>query len=183
MANPSKLSLYIAGVEVGYGLKTKIQPRLVISNEQLRSLLEEEASYLMMLLAAANLTLQEFAGKVRFPASLEVAIGFLVDYVAPLAAILKSHGRHFVVEVMFNDPTITSVVKNKHLDKWRANNFQFKKVSGVKHPILHGGKWAALDETLSRLGGTILSAHDDVLRNMVHQLKTSRRKTNDSTDE
>lgn len=181
MANPSKLTLYVAATTSGYGLRTLVKPKLVISSEQLRNVLEEHLSPLMQVINVEGEPLK-FPGNVRLPVSLEIANEYLIHYVAPFVSCLNLYGRKFAVEVMFNDPTITSVVKNKHLDKWRANGFQFKKVSGVRHPILHAAKWAALDETLRVLDGTILSVHDDVLRDMVHKLKTSRSKKNESTD-
>jgi hypothetical protein len=176
MANPSKLSLYIAAVTAGGGVRTLVKPKLVLS-ERVRMFLEEEAN-LLMLSADLDSGIQKFAGSVKLPASLEVATEHLIYYVAPMASALGLHQRKCDIEVMFNDPAITTVVKHKYLDKWRLNNFSFKYVNKKKEPIPHAAQWATFDSVLRSLNGSVCYNHDDILRGLVGELKPSRRKKN-----
>lgn len=175
MANPSKITLYLASVTAGDGLRTHVRVKVVISNEQLRSLLEQDAETILRRMESSTNVQRVFAGNVKTPASLDVASDFLVEYISPLVAVLGNHLRKVSVEVMFNDPVITLVGKRGHLDTWRKNEFSYKKVGRQKFIIEHAGKWAAFDGILSRLKGTICYNHDDVLRDMVGELEQLRR--------
>jgi hypothetical protein len=181
MANPSKLTLYIAAITAGGGVRTLVKPKLVVSGSQIKDLLDEEASGLMLQVYLDN-KVQKFAGSVRMPASLEVATSQLIYFVAPIVSTLKMYNRKCAVEVMFNDPAINTVVKNNYLDKWRANEFSYKYVNKKKETISYAAKWATFDSVLRNLNGTITCNHDDVLRDMVGELKTLRRKNNVAND-
>lgn len=175
MGNPSKLSLYIVSMTAGDGLRTIVKAKVVISNEQLRSLLREKAEPLMNCLEVATAMTEKYAGNIKTAASLSVASDYLIEYIIPLASICWANSHKLDVEVMFNDPVITLVGKRGHLDAWRKNEFNYKRVGKQKFIIEHAGKWAAFDGILSRLGGKICYNHDDTLREMVGELTTLRR--------
>lgn len=175
MANHSKLTLYVASVQVGE-VRTLVKPQIYLSSEQVRRvLLEHDATLLEML--DQEKPLEKFVGNVRLAASLEVAFDYLLYSVAPVVGVFSRTGKKISIEVMFNDPTINRVVREGRVDQWRKNNFAFKNIGASRQPIQHASKWAAFDELLRRLGGKVCCNHDDILRAMVANLKKlSRRK-------
>lgn len=181
MANPSKLTLYIAAITAGDGVRTLVKPKIIVSSEQVRNVLQKEAPTLLQILEDDQ-EVRRYPGNVRLPASLETAFDLLLYRISIAYAVFNSVGKKLTVEVMFNDPVITLVAKRGHLDDWRRNDFSYRIVNRRKEAISHASKWAAFDSILQKLNGKICYNHDDVLREMVEDLKTSRRNKDDSSN-
>ncbi len=80
--------------------------------------------------------------------------------------------RHITLQVMFNEPTINTAIKNGSLDKWRAKQFEYKMVGRKKEVIPHASKWYMFDTIMGELNGTAVWYNDDeIMYNLVDNLK------------
>jgi hypothetical protein len=178
MGNPSKLNLYVASKTINGGITTVVKPMIKVS-KRLSDSLSEFAPYLLSNLVKPKEE-QRFEGNVKLPASLDEATIQLLHVVSPALAFLNEMFSHITLEVMFNEPSINSAIKQGYLDKWRANRFEYKTIRRRKEAIAYSGKWYAFDLVLRELEGDVIwYNNDETMNDLVESLNPKRRKEND----